>query len=168
MVFPGVNRAHDQPQQTTEWENRPVANPKDNFITTIWDDWWAIILVEIYHGNEGKSLVFGAVSQWILYSTTPIRQQIRASKPWRILKLNFPQRNKGNSLWKRSYRHGFGMGHFFQQILLSWLEYIWMFYTYSLPASTRHYVDSIIGDAFICKHCKLHVDIHFTYEYTGP
>lgn len=115
-----------------------------------------------------KSCVWCCISQWILYSTTPIRQQIRASKPWRILKLNFPQRNKGNSLWKRSYRRGFGMGHFFQQILLFWLEYVWMFYTYSLPASARHYVDSIIGDAFICKHCKLHVDIHFTYEDTGP
>lgn len=54
--------AHNQPQQTTEWENQLVANPKDNFVTTIWDAWWAIILVEIQHGNEGKSLVFSVVA----------------------------------------------------------------------------------------------------------
>lgn len=31
-----------------------MANPKDNFLTTSWDAWWAIILVVIQRGNEGE------------------------------------------------------------------------------------------------------------------
>ena len=37
---------------------------------------------------------------WILYSKIPIRQQIRHQNHGGLLRLNFPQRNKGNYLWK--------------------------------------------------------------------
>ena len=89
--------AHNQPQQTTEWENQLVANPKDNFITTIWDAWWAINSSgnPTWRWREVVCLVL-----WILYSKIPIRQQIRDQNHGGSLRLYFPQRNKGNYLWK--------------------------------------------------------------------